>query len=116
MYILMEDWAEKRSRQKGRQRGDGTGIAAAHSFRHTEHGHRHKTQTLLRDVPSGMPAKGGSGLKQERDKPSHGSHDRDTVVQWSEDVVKADPFFRRSRVRFRVAPWVSNTIARDHLA
>ena len=37
-------------------------------------------------------------------------------VQWSEDVIKADPFFRRSRVRFRVPPWVSNTIARDHLA
>ena len=27
-----------------------------------------------------------------------------------------DPFFRRSWVRFRVPPWVSNTIARDHLA
>ena len=39
-----------------------------------------------------------------------------TVVQWSEDVIKADPFFGRSRVRFRVPPWVSNTIARDHLA
>ena len=38
------------------------------------------------------------------------------LVQWSEDVIKADPFFRRSRVRFRVPPWVSNTIARDHLA
>ena len=37
-------------------------------------------------------------------------------VQWSEDVIKADPFFGRSRVRFRVPPWVSNTIARDHLA
>ena len=39
-----------------------------------------------------------------------------TMVQWSEDVIKADPFFGRSRVRFRVPPWVSNTIARDHLA
>ena len=38
------------------------------------------------------------------------------VVQWSEDVIKADPFFGRSRVRFRVPPWVSNTIACDHLA
>ena len=38
------------------------------------------------------------------------------MVQWSEDVIKADPFFGRSRVRFRVPPWVSNTIARDHLA
>ena len=38
------------------------------------------------------------------------------LVQWSEDVIKADPFFGRSRVRFRVPPWVSNTIARDHLA
>ena len=28
----------------------------------------------------------------------------------------ADPFFGRSWVRFRVPPWVSNTIARDHLA
>ena len=37
-------------------------------------------------------------------------------VQWSKDVIKADPFFGRSRVRFRVPPWVSNTIARDHLA
>ena len=37
-------------------------------------------------------------------------------VQWSEDVIKANPFFGRSRVRFRVPPWVSNTIARDHLA
>ena len=37
-------------------------------------------------------------------------------VQWSEDVIKADPFLGRSRVRFRVPPWVSNTIARDHLA
>ena len=25
-------------------------------------------------------------------------------VQWSEDVIKADPFFGRSRVRFRVPP------------
>ena len=39
-----------------------------------------------------------------------------TSVQWSEDVIKADPFVGRSRVRFRVPPWVSNTIARDHLA
>ena len=31
-------------------------------------------------------------------------------------VTKADPFLGRSRVRFRVPPWVSNTIARDHLA
>ena len=38
------------------------------------------------------------------------------VVQWSEDVMKADPFFGRSRARFRVPPWVSDTIARDHLA
>ena len=38
------------------------------------------------------------------------------LVQWSEDVKKADPFFGRSRVRFRVPPWVLNTIARDHLA
>ena len=29
---------------------------------------------------------------------------------------KSGPFFRRSWVRFRVPPWVSNTIARDHLA
>ena len=27
-----------------------------------------------------------------------------TPVQWSEDVIKADPFFGRSRVRFRVPP------------
>ena len=26
------------------------------------------------------------------------------LVQWSEDVIKADPFFERSRVRFRVPP------------
>ena len=38
------------------------------------------------------------------------------AVQWSEDVIKADPFFGGSRVRFRVPPWVSITIARDHLA
>ena len=38
------------------------------------------------------------------------------VVQWSEDNIKADPFLGRSRVRFRVRPWVSNTVARDHLA
>ena len=38
------------------------------------------------------------------------------LVQWSEVVKKADPFFGRSRVRFRVPPWVLNTIARDHLA
>ena len=38
------------------------------------------------------------------------------MVQWSEAVIKADPFFGRSQVRFRVPPWVSNTIARDHLA
>ena len=37
-------------------------------------------------------------------------------VQWSEDVIKADPFFGRSRVQFRVPPWISNAIARDHLA
>ena len=34
------------------------------------------------------------------------------MVQWSEDVVKADPFLERSRARCRVPPWVSNTIAR----
>ena len=39
-----------------------------------------------------------------------------TSVKWTEDVIKADPFFGRSRVRFRVPPWVSNTIACDHLA
>ena len=27
-------------------------------------------------------------------------------------MAKADPFFGRSRARFRVPPWVSNTIAR----
>ena len=32
------------------------------------------------------------------------------------DVIKADPFFGRSWVRFRVPPCFSNTIARDHLA
>ena len=37
-------------------------------------------------------------------------------VQWSEDKIKADPFFRRSRVRLRVRTWVLNTSARDHLA
>ena len=37
-------------------------------------------------------------------------------VQWSEDKLKADPFFGRSRVRFRVPPWGSNTIAGDNLA
>ena len=42
--------------------------------------------------------------------------DKCTLVQWSDDVIKAHPFFGRSRVRFRVPPWVSNTIARDHLA
>ena len=26
-------------------------------------------------------------------------------VQWSEDKIKADPFFGRSRVRFRVPHW-----------
>ena len=42
---------------------------------------------------------------------------RSTIeVQWSEDVIKANPFLERSRLRFRVPPWVSNTIARDHLA
>ena len=43
---------------------------------------------------------------------SHSGH----MVQWSEDDIKADPFFGRSWGRFRVPPWVSNTIARDHLA
>ena len=43
-------------------------------------------------------------------------HVRTYMVQWSEDKIKADPFFGRSRVRFRAPPWVSNTIARDHLA
>ena len=33
---------------------------------------------------------------------------RHTLVQWSEDVIKAEPFFGRSRVRLRVPPWVSN--------
>ena len=37
-------------------------------------------------------------------------------VQWSEDKIKADHFFGRSRVRFRVPPWVSNTTAGDHFA
>ena len=37
-------------------------------------------------------------------------------VQRSEDMIKADPFFGRSWVRFHVPPWVSNTITRDHLA
>ena len=38
------------------------------------------------------------------------------MVQWSEDMIKADPFLERSQVRFRLSPWVSNIIARDHLA
>ena len=38
------------------------------------------------------------------------------LVQWSEDVIKGDPFFGRSRARFRLRPWVSNTIACDHIA
>ena len=29
---------------------------------------------------------------------------RTFYVQWSEDVIKADPFFGRSWVRFRVPP------------
>ena len=33
-------------------------------------------------------------------KDAHSRH----MVQWSEDVIKADPFFGRSRVRFRVPP------------
>ena len=37
------------------------------------------------------------------------------LVQWSEDVIKADPFFGRSWARFRVPPWVSKTIICDHL-
>ena len=44
------------------------------------------------------------------------NHLHSQTVQWSEDVLKADPFFRRSWVRFRVRPWGANTIARDHLA
>ena len=47
---------------------------------------------------------------------NHLLYSRSHVVQWSEDKIKADPFHGRSRVRFRVPPWVSNTIARDHLA
>ena len=38
------------------------------------------------------------------------------LVQWSEDVIKADPFFGRSWVRIRMPPWVSNKFARGHLA
>ena len=41
---------------------------------------------------------------------------RPYMVQWSEDVIKADPFFGRSRDRVHMPPWVSNTIARDHFA
>ena len=37
------------------------------------------------------------------------------LVQWSEDVIKAGPFFGRSRVRFRVPPWVPNTVAQLHV-
>ena len=37
------------------------------------------------------------------------------TVQWSEDVINADPFFGRSWVRFHVPPWVSNIMARDYL-
>ena len=32
------------------------------------------------------------------------------LVQWSEGVIKADPFFARSRARFRVPPWVSTQL------
>ena len=35
--------------------------------------------------------------------------------QWSDDVTKADLFFGRSWVRFRVPPWVSNAIAREEI-
>ena len=31
-------------------------------------------------------------------------------------MLHDSPFVGRSRARFRVPPWVSNTIARDHLA
>ena len=41
---------------------------------------------------------------------------RKVSVQWSVDKIKADPFFGKSRVRFRARPWVADTIARDHLA
>ena len=55
------------------------------------------------------------GQSAGRSTAQHSAHNR-ASVQWSEDMIKADPFFGRSRVRFRVPPWVSSTIARDHLA
>ena len=37
-------------------------------------------------------------------------------VQWSEDVVKAEPFSGRSRAQVPLPRWLSNTMAHDHLA
>ena len=73
-----------------------------------------KQQCLIGPVPlhwSNPPRSGVLGPRALQGPllPSH-------TVQWSEDVIKADPFFGRSRVRFRVPPWVSNAIARGHLA
>ena len=61
--------------------------------------------------PCNTPDPGSHGPQRPQRRNS-----KKNQVQWSEDVIKADPFLRRSRVRFRVPPWVSNTKARNHLA
>ena len=52
------------------------------------------------------------GLQKAGNTYNHtNDHQQAQLVQWSENVIKADPFFGRSRVQFHVRPWVSNTIA-----
>ena len=69
-------------------------------------------------TPGITSGKRGGGFLLEVDESKHVSElvHMHTMVQWSEDVIKADPFFGRSWARFRVPPWASSTIARDHLA
>ena len=70
---------------------------------------RHVIESQVHDSSHSL----GTVLTPECRSSTTAAHHR---VRWSEDMIKADPFFGRSRVRFRVPPWVSNTTARDHLA
>ena len=89
--------------------------AAAHAFSTgtTRHHYPHPTGSSPDSRSQRSPLRSTGRMRPHLPQRRNNQKEK---VQWSEDVIKADPFFGRSRVRFRVPPWVSNTIARDHLA
>ena len=93
--------------RKAGQAGEGspmqrrTGLAGAHSTCSLQGCHL-KAQTLQFHVTRRMANKGSSWVRVKWDETSR----QPRRGHMLEDVIQADPFFGRSRVRFRVPPWV----------